>query len=120
MVVVSRDLERAVAVPQIAATLQRALDDWAACAPQLEAVAGQLDAGTVEGNFAFEPAAAAAPLHARLRSGSMAALTSIMSNWSSRQGPWRGDAGKLLATIRWCSGRVGRPARTVRGHTRAR
>ena len=38
LVVVSRDLSRAVAVPRIAATLQAALDDWdAALAPLADA-----------------------------------------------------------------------------------
>ena len=35
LVVVSRDLARCVAVPEIAATLQQALDRWEALAPQL-------------------------------------------------------------------------------------
>ena len=38
LVVVSRDLARAVAVPNIARTLQAALDDWAVCATKLRAV----------------------------------------------------------------------------------
>jgi len=62
LVVVSRDLGRAVRVPTIAATLQDALDDWAALAPRLAACATALDAGTVEHSFAFDPAACAAPL----------------------------------------------------------
>jgi fumarylacetoacetate (FAA) hydrolase len=64
LVVVSRDLSRAVAVPQIATTLQQALDEWASIAPQLRAVAEGLEAGRHEiGNvFAFDPVAAASPL----------------------------------------------------------
>lgn len=38
LVVVSRDLSRAVRVPQLAATLQAALDEWAELAPKLTAV----------------------------------------------------------------------------------
>lgn len=62
LVVVSRDLARAVAVPDIAPTLQAALDDWARCAPKLEAVAAKLEEGEVEGEQAFDPAQADAPL----------------------------------------------------------
>jgi len=62
LVVVSRDLSRAVAVPQIAATLQAALDDWATIAPSLQSVADLLEQRTVEGETPFDPRAAASPL----------------------------------------------------------
>ncbi|TCO79265.1 fumarylacetoacetate (FAA) hydrolase [Plasticicumulans lactativorans] len=62
LVVVSRDLARAAAVPEIAPTLQRALDDWATLAPRLEAVYAALNAGTRADAFAFDPAACASPL----------------------------------------------------------
>jgi fumarylacetoacetate (FAA) hydrolase len=62
LVVVSRDLARAVAVPDIANTLQGALDDWAAAAPRLRAVYQAFDVGEVDGEFPFDPAACAAPL----------------------------------------------------------
>jgi len=62
LVVVSRDLSRAVRVPAIAATLQAALDDWAAIAPRLTVCAAALDAGTAADAFPFDPAACAAPL----------------------------------------------------------
>lgn len=62
LVVVSRDLARAVAVPQIASTLQSALDDWQRIAPQLRAVADALEAGKVAGTLAFDPRQAMAPL----------------------------------------------------------
>ncbi len=62
LVVVSRDLGRAVAVPDIARTLQAALDDWAACAPRLEAVAADLDRAMLASAVAFDPASCAAPL----------------------------------------------------------
>jgi fumarylacetoacetate (FAA) hydrolase len=45
LVVVSRDLVTCQAVPQIAPTLQAALDDWDRCAPQLQQVYDQLNAG---------------------------------------------------------------------------
>jgi fumarylacetoacetate (FAA) hydrolase len=62
LVVVSRDLARAVAVPDIAPTLQAALDDWTALAPRLGNVYRRLLDGTMPGAFAFDPRAVAAPL----------------------------------------------------------
>lgn len=67
LIVVSRDLSRAVAVPDIAPTLQAALDDWAVLAPRLATVAEALEASkvsTVNGLevFAPDPAQLAAPL----------------------------------------------------------
>lgn len=48
LVVVSRDLSRAVRVPDIAACLQRALEDWAQAAPRLNAVSEALNIGSAE------------------------------------------------------------------------
>ncbi|AYC32253.1 FAA hydrolase family protein [Pseudomonas cavernae] len=62
LIVVSRDLGRAVKVPQIAATLQAALDDWANTRPRLEAVYQRLNDGLEEGAFAFEQSACHSPL----------------------------------------------------------
>ncbi len=62
LVVVSRDLSRAVAVPDIATTLQGALDDWSAKAPALRARYEELNAGTRDDAFDFDPAQCAAPL----------------------------------------------------------
>ncbi|MBN9526230.1 MAG: fumarylacetoacetate hydrolase family protein [Alphaproteobacteria bacterium] len=62
LVVVSRDLTRAVAVPGIAATLQAALDDWATAAPELNAVYRLLNEGSLRGDFDFDQAACASPL----------------------------------------------------------
>lgn len=62
LVVVSRDLTRAVAVPDIAPTLQAALDDWGECDAKLGAVAKSLESGSVAAEFAFNPADCAAPL----------------------------------------------------------
>ncbi len=62
LVVVSRDLARAVAVPEIARTLQGALDDWRATAPALEAIAAELDAGRLADAMPFDPKAVMAPL----------------------------------------------------------
>ena len=62
LVVVSRDLSRAVRADAIAPTLQRALDDWQQAAPRLNALAEALEAGPVAGEFALDMQALAAPL----------------------------------------------------------
>lgn len=62
LVVVSRDLKRSVAVPHIAPTLQRALDDWQDAAPPLMRVYELLNEGSAEGAKSFEPCECAAPL----------------------------------------------------------
>ena len=49
LVVVSRDLTRCRAVPEIAATLQAALDDWEVCEPRLRAVSYSL--GSTDATF---------------------------------------------------------------------
>ena len=61
LVIVTRDLTRCMSVPDIAPTLQAALDDWAKTAPQLAALAADLEAG--HGNAtAFDQEAAHSPL----------------------------------------------------------
>ncbi len=62
LVVVSRDLSRAVRASAIAPTLQRALEDWESAAPRLNALFEDLEAGTAEGAFALEAEQLAAPL----------------------------------------------------------
>lgn len=62
LVVVSRDLSRAVKVPLIAATLQAALDDWSHKRPQLEAVYQRLNDGLERSAFAFDQADCHSPL----------------------------------------------------------
>ena len=62
LIVVSRDLSRAVQVPAIAATLQAALDNWAVAKPKLEAVYQRLNDGLEEGAFAFEQTECHSPL----------------------------------------------------------
>jgi fumarylacetoacetate (FAA) hydrolase len=62
LVVVSRDLTRAVAVRDIAPTLQSVLDDWHQTAPLLAEVAEHLEQGLVARDFEFDPSDAAAPL----------------------------------------------------------
>lgn len=59
LVLVSRDLKRALAVPDIAPALQVALDDWGAVAPLLLERAAAVEAG--EGT-PFDPSQCASPL----------------------------------------------------------
>lgn len=62
LVVVSRDLARAVRASGIADTLQRALEDWSNTAPRLNALSERLNTGPVAGEFVLDPATLAAPL----------------------------------------------------------
>ncbi len=71
LVVVNRELSRAVACPNIATTLQQALDNWASTAPKLAKLYAQLCAEEVDSftldsftfiSFTFNPAAVASPL----------------------------------------------------------
>ena len=62
LVVVSRDLSRAIEVPDIAPTLQAALDDWARLRPQLHVVYQRLSDGNEPGAFAFDQGACHCPL----------------------------------------------------------
>jgi len=62
LVVVARDLARCVAVPEIARTLQAALDAWDSAAPSLAAIAAELNAGRMPDAMPFDPQAAMAPL----------------------------------------------------------
>jgi fumarylacetoacetate (FAA) hydrolase len=62
LVVVSRDLTRAVAVPEIAETLQSALDRWSETEPALRIIAERLEGGHAEGAVAFDPKQCASPL----------------------------------------------------------
>jgi fumarylacetoacetate (FAA) hydrolase len=62
LIVVSRDLERAVRVEEIAGTLQAALDNWGEVAAALQDVSASLENGPVDGEFAFDPSEVASPL----------------------------------------------------------
>lgn len=62
LVVVSRDLSRAVRVPSIALTLQSALDEWAQTAPHLAAVYQTLNDGTCADAFPFDESECLSPL----------------------------------------------------------
>ena len=62
LIVVSRDLSRAVRATGIADTLQRALEDWSGTAPRLNTLSEALNAGTAEGAFDVDMAQLASPL----------------------------------------------------------
>lgn len=62
LVVVSRDLSRAVDAAAVAPTLRAALDAWAVCEPGLNALADGLEREDMAGSFAFDPTQAMAPL----------------------------------------------------------
>jgi fumarylacetoacetate (FAA) hydrolase len=62
LIVVSRDLGRAVVAADIAPSLQAALDDWDRCAPRLNTLYEELNAGTAEDIFDLDLATLAAPL----------------------------------------------------------
>jgi len=62
LVVVSRDLSRAVAVDDIVPTLQSALDRWADVVPRLSEVSVALEAGTAADAFDFDETACRSPL----------------------------------------------------------
>lgn len=62
LIVVSRDLARAVRAEGIAPTLQRALEDWSNLAPRLNALSETLNAGEADGAFDLDPSLLASPL----------------------------------------------------------
>ncbi|MFN6971696.1 MAG: fumarylacetoacetate hydrolase family protein [Rheinheimera sp.] len=62
LVVVSRDLKKAVAVPQIAATMQYALDHWSSLVPALAEVYQGLNHGSVQDEFVFNEHDCESPL----------------------------------------------------------
>ena len=62
LIVVDRELKRAVRATNIAPTLQKALDDWARVAPRLAALAEELRDDKAPGSFELDTKALAAPL----------------------------------------------------------
>jgi len=62
LIVVNREVNRAVAVPEIASTMQSAMDNWAETSPLLEAVYKKLQNGDAAQAFDLDPLALAAPL----------------------------------------------------------
>lgn len=62
LIVVSRNLSRAVRAPGVVNTMQRALEDWSNTAPRLNALSERLNAGEAEGAFDLDTTQLAAPL----------------------------------------------------------
>jgi fumarylacetoacetate (FAA) hydrolase len=62
LIVVSRDLTKAVVADGIARTLQQALEDWHGAAPRLNALSEDLNAGRAANAFELDMNALAAPL----------------------------------------------------------
>ena len=62
LVVVNRDMTKAVKVPEIARTLQSAMDEWAEIEPKLSDIYDQLQNNKVNNSFDFNPVEVAAPL----------------------------------------------------------
>lgn len=62
LVVVSKDLSCAVPVPEIAKTLQQALDHWSVYQPQLQHCYEQLNAGKITNPLAFQEQRITSPL----------------------------------------------------------
>ena len=62
LIVVNRELTKAVAVADIAPTMQMAIDNWQTIAPKLEEVYKALNSGDLADVFDFEQAACESPL----------------------------------------------------------
>jgi fumarylacetoacetate (FAA) hydrolase len=62
LLVVSRDLERAIRATHIAPNLLSALESWPSAEPRLRALATELERGNAEGVLAFSSSDVAAPL----------------------------------------------------------
>jgi fumarylacetoacetate (FAA) hydrolase len=62
LIVVDRELKRAVRATNVAPTLQKALDNWPAISPKLAALAEQLRDDKAPGSFELDTTALAAPL----------------------------------------------------------
>lgn len=62
LIIVSRDLSRAVSAVDIAPTLQAAMEEWEAVSPTLEKRYAQLNSGSAEGAFKLDQRALHSPL----------------------------------------------------------
>jgi fumarylacetoacetate (FAA) hydrolase len=62
LIVVSRDVRRAVRATGVARSLLLALESWPTAAPQLEKLSAALNAGEADGMFDLDVAQLAAPL----------------------------------------------------------
>jgi fumarylacetoacetate (FAA) hydrolase len=83
LIVVSRDMTRAVEAKDIAASLQAALDDWDQTAPRLNTLYDELNADQVEDAFDLDMNDLAAPCPAAT-SSSTARPTCRMSSACAR------------------------------------
>ncbi|GGX07494.1 fumarylacetoacetate hydrolase family protein [Aquimarina muelleri] len=62
LVVVNRDLTKAIRVSEVSKTLQEAIDNWDTIAPKLEKIYQQLQNGTASNTFDFDPTQAMAAI----------------------------------------------------------
>lgn len=62
LIVVNRNLDKAVSAQDVAPTLQAALDNWNIAGPELERIYEALNDGKPDAGFPFDPAQCAAPL----------------------------------------------------------
>lgn len=62
LVLVNKNLTKAVKVPTIVATMQQAMDNWEKCESLLRVAAGQLEEGKIDGIFDFTDAKIMAPI----------------------------------------------------------
>ncbi|WMS87731.1 fumarylacetoacetate hydrolase family protein [Pleionea litopenaei] len=62
LVVVSRDLKKAVKIPDVARTMQQLLDDWKSLASKAQVVYEQLNEGQCDTAFDFDESACESPL----------------------------------------------------------
>ncbi len=62
LIVVSKDLSRCVEVPNIAGTLQQALDNWQRAEPQLKEIYLALNEGNVNKEKPFQAVSCESPL----------------------------------------------------------
>lgn len=88
LIVVSRDLTRAVRVPKIAPTLQAAIEDWDRAAPELRSIYRRLGEGHAPDSFALDVKDLASPFPAPIN-GPTARPISTMSSWYGRRGVLR-------------------------------
>ena len=116
LVVVSRDLPSARRVPEIAHSLQQALDDWATTAPKLAAWLTAAGGRRGRRRLPVRPRGMCRTLAARLSMGRRLGLCE--SCRAGAQGARRRDARKLLDRSADVSGRLGRFPRAARRRSR--
>ena len=104
LVVVSRDLTRYASADDVAPTLQAALDEWERLAPQLQALASDLESGSAQSR-PFDQAAAHSPLPRAYQWADGSAYVNHVG--AGAPGAWRRDARQLLDRPADVSGRFG-------------